>query len=121
MRASWHCVNIAPWTSLRDDPCPRCPIRSRPKCGASWHYGRTAGAGSPIRGRFCAFSAPDAMYAPVALRFRTYLPELTPYGGDATTLSYIDALLALLAWWRGRKPRAEAGGPEPHRSSVTLS
>jgi len=50
---------------------------------------------------FGAFSAADAMYAPVAARFRTYLPDLTPYGDDGTAAAYIAALFALsgmLAW-----------------------
>ncbi|HKD58324.1 MAG TPA: glutathione S-transferase C-terminal domain-containing protein [Hyphomicrobiaceae bacterium] len=50
---------------------------------------------------FGAFSAADAMYAPVAARFRTYLPDLTPYGDDGTGAAYIAALFALpgmLAW-----------------------
>ncbi len=50
---------------------------------------------------FGAFSAADVMYAPVAARFRTYLPDLRPYGDDGTGAAYIAALFALpgmLAW-----------------------
>ena len=57
--------------------------------------------GGPGPFLFGAFSAADAMYAPVAARFRTYLPDLTPYGDDGTAAAYIAALLALpgmLAW-----------------------
>jgi len=53
---------------------------------------------------FGGFSATDAMYAPVASRFRTYLPELAPYGDDGTAQAYVDALFALPAmaeWERG--------------------
>jgi glutathione S-transferase len=53
---------------------------------------------------FGAFSAADAMYAPVAARFRTYLPDLTPYGDDGTAAAYIAALFTLpgmLAWEEG--------------------
>jgi glutathione S-transferase len=46
---------------------------------------------------FGAFSAADAMYAPVASRFRTYLPDLGPYGDDGTARSYVDAIFALPA------------------------
>src|SRR5262249_29845360 len=38
---------------------------------------------------FGAFSAADAMYAPVAARFRTYLPDLRPYGDDGNAEAYI--------------------------------
>jgi glutathione S-transferase len=53
---------------------------------------------------FGGFSATDAMYAPVASRFRTYLPELAPYGDDGMAQAYVDALFALPAmaeWEKG--------------------
>ena len=56
---------------------------------------RTFGAGGPFL--FGTFSAADAMYAPVASRFRTYLPELTVYGDDGTAQAYVEALFALPA------------------------
>ena len=43
---------------------------------------RRSGAGGPYL--FGAFSAADAMYAPVASRVRTYLPDLGPYGDDGS-------------------------------------
>jgi glutathione S-transferase len=57
------------------------------------------GYGGPfLLGRF---SAADAMYAPVASRFRTYLPDLSPYGDDGTAQAYVEALFALpeMAEW----------------------
>jgi glutathione S-transferase len=53
------------------------------------------GAGGPFL--FGAFSAADAMYAPVVSRFHTYAVEL-----DATAHAYMDAVMALPAWteWR---------------------
>jgi glutathione S-transferase len=50
---------------------------------------------------FGAFSAADAMYAPVASRFRTYLPNLAAYGDDGTAQAYVEAVLALggMARW----------------------
>jgi glutathione S-transferase len=50
---------------------------------------------------FGAFSAADAMYAPVASRFRTYLPDLKPYGDDGTAQAYVDTIFALpvMAEW----------------------
>ena len=50
---------------------------------------------------FGAFSAADAMYAPVASRFRTYLPDLAAYGDDGTAQAYVEAVLALdgMARW----------------------
>jgi glutathione S-transferase len=50
---------------------------------------------------FGAFSAADAMYAPVASRFRTYLPDLAPYGDDGTAQAYVEAVFGLagMARW----------------------
>ena len=42
---------------------------------------RFGGAGPYL---FGAFTAADAMYAPVASRFRTYIPDLAAYGDDGT-------------------------------------
>jgi glutathione S-transferase len=60
---------------------------------------RRHGSGGPFL--FGRFSAADAMYAPVASRFRTYLPNLAPYGDDGTAQAYVEALFALpeLAEW----------------------
>jgi glutathione S-transferase len=46
---------------------------------------------------FGAFTAVDAMYAPVATRFRTYLPDLARWGDDGTAQAYVDAIFALPA------------------------
>lgn len=67
--------------------------------------------GGPGPFLFGAFSAADAMYAPVAARFRTYLPDLTPYGDDGTAAAYIAALFALpgmLAWEEAARLEAES-------------
>lgn len=53
---------------------------------------------------FGEFSAADAMYAPVASRFKTYLPDLMLYGDDGTAQAYVDAIFAmpeLKAWMAG--------------------
>ena len=50
------------------------------------------------------FSNADAMYAPVATRFRTYGVDLARYGDDGTAARYAAALLALPAmaeWTQG--------------------
>ncbi|HEU0159131.1 MAG TPA: glutathione S-transferase family protein [Hyphomicrobiaceae bacterium] len=59
---------------------------------------RFGGAGEFL---FGAFSAADAMYAPVASRFRTYLPDLAPYGDDGAAQAYVEAIFALpgMAKW----------------------
>jgi glutathione S-transferase len=63
---------------------------------ASWgDCRRRYGGAGPFL--FGAFSAADAMYAPVASRFRTYLPDLAPYGDDGVAQAYVDALFALPA------------------------
>jgi glutathione S-transferase len=46
---------------------------------------------------FGAFSAADAMYAPVVSRFRTYLPDLGPYGDDGTAQAYVATIFAVPA------------------------
>lgn len=55
---------------------------------------------------FSDFSAADAMFAPVASRFKTYLPDLTRYGDDGTAQSYVDAIFTLpemQAWMAGAR------------------
>jgi glutathione S-transferase len=67
------------------------------------------GSGGPfLLGRF---SAADAMYAPVASRFRTYLPDLAPYGDDGTAQAYVEVLFALpemAEWENGARQQVEA-------------
>ena len=61
---------------------------------------------------FGAFGAADAMYAPVASRFRTYIPDLAAYGDDGTAAAYVAAIFALpamQAWEAGA--RAELSQP----------
>lgn len=63
---------------------------------------------------FGAFSAADAMYAPVASRFRTYLPDLAPYGDDGTAQAYVETLFslpAMAAWEEGARSQTSA----PHK------
>jgi len=70
---------------------------------------RRFGASGPLL--FGAFTAADAMYAPVATRFRTYLPDLAPYGDDGTARAYVDALFALpaMAEWEAGARRETQG------------
>ena len=60
------------------------------------------GAGGPFL--FGAFSAADAMYAPLATRLDTYSIAI-----DATTRAYVDAILALPAFqeWRSAALKEE--------------
>jgi glutathione S-transferase len=60
------------------------------------------GRGGPFL--FGAFSNADAMYAPVATRFRTYGVDLSRFGDDGTGAAYAEAILALPAmedWTEG--------------------
>ena len=60
---------------------------------------------------FSHFTIADAMYAPVASRFRTYLPDLAPFGDDGTAAAYIDAVFALRGmaeWADGARQEASA-------------
>jgi glutathione S-transferase len=69
---------------------------------------RTYGTGGPFL--FGAFTAADAMYAPVATRFRTYLPDLARWGDDGTAQAYVDAIFALpaMAEWEAGARRETA-------------
>lgn len=70
---------------------------------------RRHGSGRPfLAGRFCAA---DAMFAPVASRFRTYLPDLAPYGDDGTAQAYVEALFSLpemVEWEKGAREEVQA-------------
>jgi glutathione S-transferase len=72
---------------------------------------RRHGGSGPLL--FGGFSAADAMYAPVAARFRTYVPDLAPYGDDGAAQAYVEALFALPAmaeWEQGaRSETADKG------------
>jgi glutathione S-transferase len=85
---------------------------------------RHGSAGPFLFGRF---SAADAMYAPVASRFRTYLPDLAPYGDDGTAQAYVEAVLSLpemAEWEQGAREQVEAArlaGKEEARVARGLS
>jgi glutathione S-transferase len=53
---------------------------------------RFGGEGPLLFGRF---TNADAMYAPVATRFRTYGTPLADYGDDGTAAEYVDAIYAM--------------------------
>jgi glutathione S-transferase len=82
----------------------RLPMASLPDA-VSADVRRIVGLWRDCRGRyggdgdflFGAFSAADAMFAPVASRFRTYVPELGAYGDDGTARAYVDRVFALPA------------------------
>ena len=77
---------------------------------------RRFGASGPLL--FGGFSAADAMYAPVASRFRTYLPDLARYGDDGTAQAYVDALFALPAmaeWEEGARRETDSRQLSPGR------
>ena len=109
----------AGFAALRDH-CPmdfmaRMPKASLPEAVeadvrriiASWCAvrGRYGGSGPFL---FGGFTGADAMYAPVASRFRTYLPDLERYGDDGAAQAYVEAMFAtpeMAAW--GEDARAE--------------
>jgi glutathione S-transferase len=72
---------------------------------ASWRACRSRYGGSgPFL--FSSFTAADAMYAPVASRFRTYLDDLAPFGDDGTAKAYAETLFAMpemIAWGKGAR------------------
>jgi glutathione S-transferase len=113
----------AGFAALREH-CPmdlllRAPAASVPEAVAAdvarivalWRHCREQfGRSGPML--FGHFTAADAMYAPVASRFRTYLPNLAPFGDDGTAQAYVDAIFALPAmadWEVGARREMEAG------------
>ena len=73
--------------------------------GARAHYG----SGGPFL--FGAFSTADAMFAPVATRFRTYGVDLAAFGDDGSAQAYAETLLALPAmaeWTEGAEAEMKA-------------
>ena len=98
--------NEMPMDLLGRLPCP--PIESALEADirrivSIWKDARLSfGQGGPFL--FGRFSNADAMYAPVATRFRTYGVDLARYGDDGTGAAYGAALLALpamAAWTEG--------------------
>lgn len=60
---------------------------------------------------FSGFSIADAMFAPVAARFRTYVPGLAPYGDDGTAAAYVSTIFtmpAMAAWEAGARAEQPA-------------
>ncbi len=67
---------------------------------------RAFGAPGPFL--FGSFTIADAMYAPVATRFRTYGVDLAAYGDDGTAAAYAETLLAMPEmeeWGAGAAPQ----------------
>ena len=64
------------------------------RIAAIWRMARASfGAGGPFL--FGAFTVADAMYAPVATRFRTYGIDLAQFGDDGTAAAYAQTLLVM--------------------------
>jgi glutathione S-transferase len=114
-RAHARCVAAEMHSSFQAlrEHCPmdlitRAPKASLPETVASdvrrivalWRTCRRSfGRSGPFL--FGAFCAADAMYAPVASRFRSYLPNLAGFGDDGTAQAYVDAIFGLpeMAEW----------------------
>ncbi len=82
------------------DPVPDDAAIDIRRIVAVWKACRARfGQGGPFL--FGDFSSADAMYAPVASRFRTYLPELRPFGDDGTAAAYVATVFAMpeMALW----------------------
>ncbi len=79
---------------------------------AIWHDARTRfGKGGPFL--FGAFTNADAMFAPVATRFRTYGVDLAKFGDDGTAQAYAEAILAMpemAEWTEGAIEEVKARG-----------
>ena len=82
------------------DPVPEDVEADVRRIIALWRDCRAKhGQGGPFL--FGGFTAADAMYAPVASRFHTYLPELQKFGDDGTAAAYVETILAMpeMAEW----------------------
>jgi glutathione S-transferase len=92
------------------DPMPEDVEADARRVVALWRECRTlyGQSGSFL---FGAFTAADAMYAPVASRFRTYLPDLTRFGDDGTAADYVDTIFAMpeiQEWMEGARSQISA-------------
>jgi glutathione S-transferase len=80
------------------------------RIAAIWKDTRSRfGRGGPFL--FGAFTNADAMYAPVATRFRTYGIDLSRFGDDGTGVAYGEAIFALPAmadWTEGAQEEVKA-------------
>lgn len=76
---------------------------------AIWRGTRTQYGGGQFL--FGAFSNADAMYAPVATRFRTYGVDLAAFGDDGEAAAYAEAILAspeMAEWTEGAQAEVKA-------------
>jgi glutathione S-transferase len=89
----------------RLDPVPEDVAGNIRRIVSIWQECRRAfGKGGPFL--FGSFTAADAMYAPVASRFFTYVPDLRPYGDDGTAAAFVETIFAMpdmQAWIDGAK------------------
>jgi glutathione S-transferase len=129
-RAAARCVSAemhSGFVTLRNDmsmellarlPCP--PISDTLETDirrivAIWHDARSRfGKGGQFL--FGAFSNADAMFVPVATRFRTYGVDLSRFGDDGRAQAYAETLLALPAmaeWTEGAKEEVRARAASP--------
>ena len=92
------------------DPVPEEVEADVRRIVAIWRQCRSAyGQSGPFL--FGGFTAADAMYAPVASRFRTYIPDLARFGDDGTAADYVATIFAMpeiREWIEGAKAQAAA-------------
>ncbi|HWK38685.1 MAG TPA: glutathione S-transferase family protein [Hyphomicrobium sp.] len=94
------------------DPVPEAAEADIRRIITIWRECRRASAGGSGNFLFGAFTAADAMYAPVASRFRTYIPDLARYGDDGTARDYVATIFAMpemAEWMAGAAAEAAAG------------
>jgi glutathione S-transferase len=94
------------------DPVPEAVEADIRRVIAIWQdcRRRCSGAGPFLLGEF---TAADAMYAPVASRFRTYVPDLSRYGDDGTAADYVRTIFAMpeVAEWMAGAEKEVAAAP----------
>ncbi|MGH6866823.1 MAG: glutathione S-transferase N-terminal domain-containing protein [Methyloceanibacter sp.] len=111
--AVWDSLAILEYVAERHPEHQLWPQDSQTRAAArcascEMHSGMTArrsyGDGGPFL--FGAFSNADAMFAPVATRFRTYGVDLASFGDDGSDTDYAERIFALAAmaeWTVGAK------------------
>lgn len=93
------------------DPVPEPVENDVRRIVALWRQCRATDAAKAGPFLFGSFTAADAMFAPVASRFRTYLPDLKRFGDDGTAAAYVDAIFAMPAtqrWLDGARAEVAA-------------
>jgi glutathione S-transferase len=96
------------WRPVKHHPLDDAASANVTRIDAMWADCRARFGGDGLF-LFGAFSAADAMYAPVVWRFRTYAVEVS-----AVARAYMQAVMALPAWDEWRRAARQEPWVLPH-------